>query len=196
SFFNVPNLFISSLLFFFRAVTVQLYFLQTPPFAVLQTPPFTVLQTHLFAGRPLLCSPSPEIDGHLAFLRPRSEMLISDNVLLFAILPEALVGADTCLSSVTTITDVEITADLQVVKVYVLVFGDERGKQVAMAGLKSKAKYVRSHLGKRMKLRLTPEICFFEDESIKKGSRVIAILDEIKNEKSGTTQSAEQLDPL
>lgn len=60
----------------------------------------------------------------------------------------------------------------QVVKVYVSVFGDERGKDVAIAGLKSKAKYVRSVLGKRMKLRLTPEIRFIEDESFERGSRV------------------------
>jgi ribosome-binding factor A len=56
--------------------------------------------------------------------------------------------------------------------VYVSVFGDERGKEVAMAGLKSKAKYVRSELGRRMKLRLTPEIRFLEDESFERGSRV------------------------
>lgn len=51
-------------------------------------------------------------------------------------------------------------------------FGDERGKEVAIAGLKSKAKYVRSELGRRMKLRLTPEIRFIEDESLERGSRV------------------------
>ncbi|KAG8379176.1 hypothetical protein BUALT_Bualt07G0061000 [Buddleja alternifolia] len=56
--------------------------------------------------------------------------------------------------------------------IYVSVFGDERGKEVALAGLKSKAKYVRSELGKRMKLRLTPEIRFLEDESIERGSRI------------------------
>lgn len=55
---------------------------------------------------------------------------------------------------------------------YVSVFGDERGKDVAIAGLKSKAKYVRSELGRRMKLRLTPEIRFLEDESFERGSRV------------------------
>lgn len=60
-------------------------------------------------------------------------------------------------------------------KVYVSVFGDERGKEVAISGLKSKAKYVRSELGKRMKLRLTPEIRFFEDESLERGSRVIIL---------------------
>lgn len=51
-------------------------------------------------------------------------------------------------------------------------FGDDRGKDVAIAGLKSKAKYVRSELGKRMKLRLTPEVRFIEDESMERGSRV------------------------
>jgi hypothetical protein len=61
---------------------------------------------------------------------------------------------------------------VQVAKVYVSVFGDERGKEVAMAGLKAKAKYVRSQLGRRMKLRLTPEIRFIEDESFERGSRV------------------------
>lgn len=58
------------------------------------------------------------------------------------------------------------------VKVFVSVFGDERGKEVALAGLKSKAKYVRGELGRRMKLRLTPEIRFIEDESLERGSRV------------------------
>lgn len=58
------------------------------------------------------------------------------------------------------------------VKVYVSVFGDERGRDVAVAGLKSKSKYVRSELGRRMKLRLTPEIRFIEDESLERGSRV------------------------
>lgn len=60
----------------------------------------------------------------------------------------------------------------QVCKVYVSVFGDERGKKVAIEGLKAKTKYVRSQIGKRMKLRLTPEIRFIEDESMERGSRV------------------------
>ncbi|RZC05158.1 probable ribosome-binding factor A, chloroplastic [Glycine soja] len=116
--------------------------------------------------------------------RELSHMLLTDKVLQYAVLPEASLGADRYLSSLTTITDVQVSADLQVVKVYVSVFGDERGKEVAIAGLKSKAKYVRSELGKRIKLRLTPEIRFLEDDSFERGSRVIAILDKIKNDKS------------
>ncbi|CAL9228012.1 unnamed protein product [Arabidopsis halleri] len=116
-------------------------------------------------------------------MRELSDMLLTDTVLQHAVLPEAALGADRYLSSLTTISDVEVSNDLQVVKVYVSVFGDDRGKDVAIAGLKSKAKYVRSELGKRMKLRLTPEVRFIEDESMERGSRVIAILDKIKAEK-------------
>ncbi|KAM1211101.1 hypothetical protein ACFX2G_002882 [Malus domestica] len=124
-------------------------------------------------------------------------MLITDKVLQYVILPEVSLGADRYLSSLTTISDVEVSTDLQVhlVKVYVSIFGDGRGKEVALAGLKSKAKYVRGQLGRRMKLRLTPEIRFIEDESLERGSRVIAILDKIKNEKKDSeTQDEEQLE--
>ncbi|KAK1572502.1 hypothetical protein Q3G72_033706 [Acer saccharum] len=128
-------------------------------------------------------------------MRELSDMLLSDKVLQFAVLPEAALGADRYLSSLTTISDVEVSADLQVVKVYVSVFGDDRGKEVAIAGLKSKAKYVRSELGRRMKLRLTPEIRFIEDESLERGSRVIAILDKLKAEKeTGKDQDGEQFE--
>ncbi|KAL5563143.1 hypothetical protein UlMin_032890 [Ulmus minor] len=127
--------------------------------------------------------------------RELSDMLLTDKVLQYAILPEASLGADRYLSSLTTISDVEVSSDLQVVKVYVSVFGDERGKEVAIAGLKSKAKYVRSELGRRMKLRLTPEIRFIEDESLERGSRVIAILDKIKNEnKDSEIEDREQIE--
>uniref|UniRef100_A0A453QJY1 Ribosome-binding factor A, chloroplastic n=1 Tax=Aegilops tauschii subsp. strangulata TaxID=200361 RepID=A0A453QJY1_AEGTS len=103
--------------------------------------------------------------------RELADMLTRDPVMQRAVLPEAALGADRYLSSLTTIADVELSNDLQVCKVYVSVFGDERGKKVAMAGLKDKTKYVRSQIGKRMKLRLTPEIRFIEDESMERGSR-------------------------
>ncbi|AES74266.1 putative ribosome-binding factor A, K domain-like, alpha/beta [Medicago truncatula] len=160
----------------------------------------TIFQTQRLTGNAsritIKCMANPRRVKMVAkqIRRELSDMLITDNVLQFAVLPEASLGADLYLSSVTTITDVEITADLQVARVYVSVFGDERGKEVAMAGLKSKAKYVRGELGRRMKLRLTPEIRFLEDESFERGSRVIAILDKIKNEKSETSKNMEQLD--
>lgn len=46
--------------------------------------------------------------------REISDMLLTDKVLQFAVLPEAALGADRYLSSLTTISDVEVSADLQV----------------------------------------------------------------------------------
>ncbi|KAE8698691.1 putative ribosome-binding factor A [Hibiscus syriacus] len=143
------------------------------------------LHTNPTTGATIKCMANPRRVKMVAkqIRRELSDMLLTDKVLQFAVLPDASLGADRYLSSLTTISDVEVSSDLQVVKVYVSVFGEERGKDIAVGGLKSKAKYVRSELGKRMKLRLTPEIRFIEDESLERGSRVIAILDKIKEEK-------------
>ncbi|KAI4973665.1 hypothetical protein ZWY2020_041446 [Hordeum vulgare] len=126
--------------------------------------------------------------------RELADMLTRDPVMQRAVLPEAALGADRYLSSLTTIADVELSNDLQVCKVYVSVFGDERGKKVAMAGLKDKTKYVRSQIGKRMKLRLTPEIRFIEDESMERGSRILTILDKLKEEREQREGNGEEED--
>ncbi|KAG6779584.1 hypothetical protein NC652_011651 [Populus alba x Populus x berolinensis] len=153
------------------------------------------LQKPLMYGTTIKCMANPRRVKMVAkqIQRELSDMLLTDKVLQYAVLPEAALGADKYLSSLTTISDVEVSADLQVVKVYVSVFGDDRGKEVAIAGLKSKAKYVRSQLGRRMKLRLTPEIRFIEDEGLERGSRVIAILDRIKAEKDNAESQVDEL---
>ena len=46
--------------------------------------------------------------------RELSDMLLTDTVLQYAVLPEAALGADRYLSSLTTISDVEVSTDLQV----------------------------------------------------------------------------------
>ncbi|XP_045801846.1 probable ribosome-binding factor A, chloroplastic [Trifolium pratense] len=164
---------------------------------IIQTQFLTTKKAVTGSRRIIKCMANPKRVKMVAkqIRREIADMLITDNVLQFAVLPEASLGADSYLSSVTTITDVEITGDLQLAKVYVSVFGDERGKEMALAGLKAKAKYVRTQLGRRMKLRLTPEIRFIEDESFERGSRVIAILDKLKEEEeSRTSQNIEQLD--
>lgn len=47
-------------------------------------------------------------------MRELSDMLLTDTVLQYAILPEASLGADLYLSSLATITDVQVSPDLQV----------------------------------------------------------------------------------
>lgn len=64
---------------------------------------------------------------------------------------------------------------MQVAKVFISIYGDEREQEIALEGLKSKAKYVRMGLGKRMSLRMTPEVRFVKDDSLERGSRVILV---------------------
>ena len=78
-----------------------------------------------------------------------------------------------------------------------LFFGDGKRNEVAISGSKSKVEYIQSELGRHMKLRLTQEIRFIEDESLERGSWVIAILDRMKNEKKmeeSQDQSSESSD--
>ncbi len=81
-----------------------------------------------------------------------------------------------------TVTDVEVSDDLRHVKVFVSVMGDKPQVDETMAALESATGFVRSEIGKRIRLRHTPEIVFRYDTSIKRGARVFEILKEIRSE--------------
>lgn len=112
-----------------------------------------------------------------------ADMLLRDKVLQRAVLPESALGADMYLTSLATISDVEVSKDLQVAKVYVSVCADDRGQEIAIKGLKAKHKYVQSQLGKRMRLRITPEVRFIQDDSLARGTEIISILNDLKRER-------------
>lgn len=52
-----------------------------------------------------------------------------------AVCPEVKVGLDSALSAVASVTEVEVTKDLQVAKVYISIYSDPEGKDLAMRGL-------------------------------------------------------------
>lgn len=72
-----------------------------------------------------------------------------------------------------TIIDVEVSDDLKHAKVFVSLIGDEAEKKKALKGLRSAAHFIRGELGKRMKMRYTPEILFILDESIERGANIL-----------------------
>ena len=94
-----------------------------------------------------------------------------------------------------SVTDVDVSGDLQHAKIYVSIYGSDEAKAETMAGLKSATGYVRSELGSRIRLRRTPEVIFLEDLSIERGNRVLSLLDKIKSkEKSEFQEQAEDMD--
>ena len=82
-----------------------------------------------------------------------------------------------------SVTDVDVSGDLQHAKIYVSIYGTDEAKAETMAGLKSATGYVRSELGARVRLRRTPEVLFLEDRSIERGNKVLALLNQLNHER-------------
>lgn len=82
-----------------------------------------------------------------------------------------------------SVTDVEVSGDLQHAKIYVSIYGTEEAKAETMAGLQSATGYVRRELGKRVRLRRTPEVIFIEDRALERGDRMLALLNQLNQER-------------
>ncbi len=78
-----------------------------------------------------------------------------------------------------TVTRVELSRDLLYAKVGVSVYGDEKAKRDAMDVLRRAGAFIRSELGKRLRLRQVPEIHFKLDESIEYSQRIHDILESL-----------------
>lgn len=79
-----------------------------------------------------------------------------------------------------TVTGVEVTPDIRYAKVFFSVYGNEENKAQSMEALEKAKGFVRSELGKRMRLRYTPEISFKFDTSIEYGAHIMKLLQGVK----------------
>jgi ribosome-binding factor A len=80
-----------------------------------------------------------------------------------------------------SITDVDVSGDLQHAKIFVSIYGTEEARRETMEGLRSATGYIRSHLGRRVRLRRTPEVVFLEDRSLERGDKILALIDQISH---------------
>ncbi|MBR8836985.1 MAG: 30S ribosome-binding factor RbfA [Stigonema ocellatum SAG 48.90 = DSM 106950] len=99
-------------------------------------------------------------------------------------------------TGIVSVTDVDVSGDLQHAKIYVSIYGTDEAKKETMAGLKSATGYVRSELGARMHLRRTPEVVFVEDRSIERGNKVLTLLNKLQQERPPENLDQEQEDSL
>ena len=75
-----------------------------------------------------------------------------------------------------TISRVEVSPDLRHARVYVSHVGSEAEQQAAMEGFQHAAGFIRSQLGKRLRLRYVPALDFQLDTSIAYGVRISSLL--------------------
>ena len=82
-----------------------------------------------------------------------------------------------------TLTDVKVTPDLQIARVYYTTLGDAKARKESARALERATPFLRRQLGSRLRLKRVPQLEFFFDETIERGDRIEQILHELSAER-------------
>ncbi len=82
-----------------------------------------------------------------------------------------------------SVTNVDVAGDLQHCKIFVSIYGSDADRDQAMEGLRSASAYVKGELGRRLKMRRTPEVVFHLDRGLERGTTVLGLLNELGRER-------------
>ncbi len=78
-----------------------------------------------------------------------------------------------------TITGVELTDDLKTAKIFYSVLGNQESKKNSELALNRARNFVQAEIGKRIRIRNTPQISFKYDGSIEYGARIEELIRKI-----------------
>lgn len=91
---------------------------------------------------------------------------------------------DPRIVNVFSITNCEVTRDLNVCKVYISAMGTPEERKAMFKALKGASGFLRRALGQNMTLRALPQLVFVEDTSIAYSAHIQEILREIHKEET------------
>ncbi|SIT66191.1 ribosome-binding factor A [Ectothiorhodosinus mongolicus] len=77
-----------------------------------------------------------------------------------------------------TLAGVDVSRDLAHARVYFTVLGDQSVIDSSVEGLRRAAGFLRRELGRRMRLRMVPELHFHYDDTQERGARLSALIDQ------------------
>ncbi len=86
---------------------------------------------------------------------------------------------DSRIQGVVSITDIEMSHDNSFAKVYYSVLASEDEKANTIKAVSDNTSKIRYEVGKRIRLRLTPELRFIPDNSLERGSHVTDLINKI-----------------
>lgn len=105
-------------------------------------------------------------------------LLLTDPALRAAVSPPGRAPPSGSLTAIASVSEVELTPNLQLARVYVSVYaGSDESRARAMRSLERLQPYVRRRVASAMRLRSVPEVRFLADESVEAGERVEAALE-------------------
>ncbi|HEY7982734.1 MAG TPA: 30S ribosome-binding factor RbfA [Ktedonobacterales bacterium] len=93
-----------------------------------------------------------------------------------------------------SITGVEVSGDLRHAKVFVSVMGSADDQQATMQALAHAGGFLRHELAQRLTIRYTPELAFRLDESIARGSHLMELLQQVKEESAARVSDTQTPD--
>ena len=82
-----------------------------------------------------------------------------------------------------TITNVEVSGDLQHAKIFVSLFGEEQKKAEVLVCLEEAKGFIRAELARRLQMRRSPDLVFKIDQGMSKGSSVLDLLTSLELER-------------
>ncbi len=91
---------------------------------------------------------------------------------------------DPRIQGMLTVVNVEVSSDASFAKVYVSAMEGIETAQLAVKGLTCATGYIRREVGKRLRLRKTPELKFVADDSIEKGMGIAKIIGDIVSDEN------------
>lgn len=97
-----------------------------------------------------------------------------------------------------SVTDAELSGDLQHVKIFVSIYGTEEAKQQTMEALASATSFIKREVGQRLSLRRVPEVTFIEDQSFERGVKVLSLINQLsreREEKESVPSAEKELNP-
>ncbi|KGG13263.1 MULTISPECIES: 30S ribosome-binding factor RbfA [Prochlorococcus] len=97
-------------------------------------------------------------------------------------------------SRMITITEVEVSGDLQHCKIFVSIFGDETKSDQAFLALEASVGYLRGELGRRLQMRRAPELVFRLDKGMEKGMSVLNLLGKLEARRKSKNQIIPEMD--
>jgi ribosome-binding factor A len=91
----------------------------------------------------------------------------------------------------TTVTEVRMTPDLRIARVFFSIFGSPEVQKKTMVMLESERPHIRRLIGSRLRLRFVPELEFRHDTTLDRVERINSLIKSIHQEKRDATDAGE-----
>ena len=91
-----------------------------------------------------------------------------------------------------TISEVKMSPDLKLAKIYYTLPNRERARDEALAGFNSASGFVKRTLARQLGLRYMPDLKFYYDDSFDYGSKIDSLLRSLHKEDEADSQAPEK----